>query len=80
MKIEVPQQDRAGRLFSTLQFIVFLAMMIGIYLFLRRYVHAWYLRLLCLIADYIVCALISYCVLKPLSDKAAESMRKRQKK
>ncbi len=78
MKPNLPEQDRPAKIFNTLQFLVFLAMFIGIYLFVRRFVHAWYLRVLCLIADYAVCALISYCVLKPLSDKAADSIRQKK--
>ncbi len=78
MKLNLPEQDQPAKIFNTLQYVVFLAMFIGIYLAARRYVHAWYLRALCLIADYIVCALISFCVLKPLSDKAAESLRQKK--
>ena len=78
MKLNLPEQDQPAKIFNTLQYVVFLAMFIGIYLAARRYVHAWYLRLLCLLADYAVCALISYCILKPLSDRAAEGLRRKK--
>ena len=80
MKMQLPAQDKPAKIFNTLQFIVFLAMFIGIYLVVRRYVTAWYWRVLCLIADYAVCALISFCVLKPLSDRAAQALRSRNDK
>ena len=76
--MKLPEQDQPAKVFNVMQFVVFAVMFIGIYLFARRFVHAWYLRALCLIADYVICALISYCVLKPLSDKAAESLRQKK--
>ena len=36
MNFNLPQQDGPAKIFSVLQLIVFLAMFIGIYLFLRR--------------------------------------------
>ena len=79
MNFNLPQQDGPAKILSVLQLIVFLAMFIGIYLFLRRLTDSTLLRIVFLIADYAVCALISFCVLKPLSDKAAAELRKRKK-
>lgn len=79
MNFNLPQQDGPAKIFSVLQLIVFLAMFIGIYLFLRRLTDSTLLRIVFLIADYAVCSLISFCVLKPLSDKAAAELRKRKK-
>lgn len=78
MNLNLPQQDKPAKFFSVLQLIVFLALFIGLYLFLRRLTDSLILRIFFLVADYIVCALISFCVLKPLSDKAASEMRKRK--
>ncbi|MCR5305133.1 MAG: hypothetical protein K6E36_01345 [Oscillospiraceae bacterium] len=80
MNLNLPQQDGPAKFFSILQFIVFLALFIGLYLFLRRLTDSTLLRIVFLIGDYIVCALISFCLLKPLSDKAAAEVRSRKKK
>ncbi len=80
MKLNLPEQDTPAKIFNTIQFIVFLALFIGIYLFARHFVRSFWLRILCLIGDYVICALISFCVLKPLSDKAAQSLREKNKK
>lgn len=79
MNLNLPQQDGPAKFFSALQLIVFLALFIGIYLFLRRLTDSVILRILMLAGDYIVCALLSFCVLKPLSDKAADEVRKHKK-
>ena len=78
MHSRVPEQDGAGKAISVVQLILFLAMFIGIYVFVRQYVQSFFLRVLCLIGDYIVCSLILFLIFKPLSDKAAESLRKRK--
>lgn len=79
MNLNLPQQDGPAKLFSVLQLVVFLAIFIGLYLFLRRLTDSTWLRIVFLIGDYIICSLISFCVLKPLSDKAAASLRRRKK-
>lgn len=80
MNLNLPQQDGPAKFFSILQLIVFLALFVGLYLFLRRLTDSVILRILILVGDYIICALLSFCVLKPLSDKAADEIRKRKNK
>ena len=79
MNIQLPESDGIGKAFAAVQLVVFLAMFIGLYVFVRQYVGSFILRVLCFIGVYIVCSLISFCVLKPLADKAANALRNRKK-
>lgn len=77
MKIPNPQTlDQPAKFVTILNFIFFLAVFIGIYVFVRQFVHHMLLRILCLLADYFVTALLTYCVIRPLSEKAAHALRR----
>jgi hypothetical protein len=54
-------------------------MFIGLYVFVRQFAGSFIIRALFFIGVYIVCSLISFCVLKPLADKAANALRNRKK-
>ena len=76
---QIPQQDNIAKFFSVLQFLCFLVLFIGFYLLLRRLVHAFLLRVLILILDYIVVSFVSYLVLRLLFARAEKAMREKQK-
>lgn len=73
----VPEQDRIGKLSSLIQLICFLVLFLGIYLLLRRVVHAWFLRVLILLADYFVVSMITYLVIRPAAQKIEAKFRKK---
>ena len=79
MNIQLPESDGIGKAFTAVQLVIFLAMFIGLYVFIRQYAGSFLMRALCFIGVYIVCSLISFCVLKPLADKAANALRNRKK-
>ena len=76
---QVPQQDNIAKVFSVLQFLCFIVLFFGSYLLLRRLVHAFLLRVLILVLDYIVVSFVSYLVLRPLFARAEQSVREKQK-
>ena len=75
---KLPEQDGVGKASSFIQFLLFLVMFVGIYLVLRRFVHATWLRILILIADYFTVSLITYLVIRPLAMRAEAALRKRK--
>lgn len=76
---ELPQQDNIAKVFSVLQFLCFLVLFIGLYLLMRRLVHAFLLRILILLLDYVVVSFVSYLVLRPLFARAEKSVREKMK-
>lgn len=73
---KLPEQDGIGKVSSFVQFLLFLVMFLGIYLLLRKVVHATWLRILILIGDYFVVSLITYLVIRPLAMRAEAALRK----
>ncbi|MBR6718930.1 MAG: hypothetical protein IKI77_11390 [Oscillospiraceae bacterium] len=74
----LPEQDGIGKVSSVIQLICFLVLFIGIYLLLRKVVHAFILRLLILIVDYIVVSLFTYLCIRPLAIHAENAFRKKK--
>ena len=72
-----PQQGNTGKGAALVQLICFLVLFLGIYLIFRRFVHAWDLRLLILIADYAAVSLITFVLIKPLTEKTGKKSRKK---
>lgn len=79
MKLNLPEKDGIGKAFAALQLIVFLVMFLGIYLLLRKVVHALFLRILILLGDYFIVSMFLYLVVKPLCDRAETALRSRRK-
>ena len=79
MNMQLPESDGIGKAFAAVQLVIFLAMFIGLYVFVRQFAGSFIIRALFFIGVYIVCSLISFCVLKPLADKAANALRNRKK-
>lgn len=81
MKINMPKlPDEAQNMskpIALIQLICFLVIFIGIYLLLRKVVHSTILRILILIADYFVTALITYLVIRPAALKLDAKRRKK---
>ncbi len=75
---KLPEQDGIGKVSSFIQFAMFLVMFVGIYLLLRKLVHATLLRILILVLDYFVVSLITYVVIRPLAMRAEAAFRKRK--
>lgn len=73
---KVPAQDGIGKLSALLQLICFLVLFVGIYLLLRRVVHAWFLRVAVLLADYFVVSIVTYLIIKPAAQKLEDKLRK----
>lgn len=71
--------DGAQKFVTILNLIVFLVVFLGLYLIVRQYVQNLFLRILCLAADYSITSLLVYCVIRPLSDKAADALRQMKK-
>ncbi len=73
MKVNMPkvpdEMQNMSKAVTLLQLIGFLAIFLTIYLLLRQIVHSTLLRVLILIADYMVSALISYCWIRPAAMK-----------
>ena len=79
MKIPNPQTlDRPQKLVNFLNLLVFLAVFLGLYLTARHFIHSILLRILCLLAAYFVSAMLTYCVIRPLSEKTLSSLRKKK--
>ena len=76
--LNLPEQDGIGKVSSAVQLICFLVLFIGIYLLLRKVVHAFILRLLILIVDYIVVSLFTYLCIRPLAIRAENAFRKKK--
>ena len=74
----LPEHDGIGKVSSVIQLICFLVLFIGIYLLLRKVVHAFILRLLILIVDYIVVSLFTYLCIRPLAIRAENAFRKKK--
>ena len=80
MKIpDLKALDGATKFVTVINFIFFVAVFVGLYVIARHFVHNFFLRILCLLVIYIITSLLTYCVLKPLSDRAAEAIRSRRK-
>ena len=81
MKINMPKlPDEAQNMskpIALIQLICFLVIFIGIYLLLRKVVRSTILRILILIADYFVTALITYLVIRPAALKLDAKRRKK---
>lgn len=81
MNIKTPkipeEMQNMGKLAAFIQLICFLAIFIGIYLLLRQVVHSTILRILILIADYFVTALISYLLIRPAAMKIESKLKKK---
>ena len=76
---QLPEQDSIAKGFSVLQLICFIALFLGIYLPLRKIVHALPLRILILIGDYIIVSLVTFLVIRPLAMHAEAAYRKKRK-
>lgn len=81
MNVKLPklpdEAQNQGRLTALVQLICFLVIFIGIYLLLRKAVHSVLLRILILIADYFVTALLTYLVIRPAALKIEAKLRKK---
>ena len=75
---KLPEQDGVGKVSSVIQLICFLVLFLGIYLLLRKVVHAFVLRLLILIVDYVVVSLFTYLCIRPLAIRAENAFRKKK--
>lgn len=77
MALNIPQKDGLGKAFAIIQLILFLVLFVGIYLLLRRLVHAWYLRVLVLLADYFAVSMVTYLLIRPAAQKLENKLRKK---
>lgn len=81
MKIQKPElpedAQNMGKLTALIQLVCFLVIFIGIYLILRKIVHAALLRILILIVDYAVTALITYLFIRPAALKLEAKLKKK---
>lgn len=75
---KLPEQDGVGKVSSVIQLICFLVLFLGIYLLLRKVVHAFVLRLLILIVDYVVVSLFTYVCIRPLAIRAEKAFRSKK--
>ena len=71
--------DGAAKFVTIVNFIVFLVVFLGLYLVARHFIHNIFLRIICLIVAYFIASLLTFFVLKPLSDRAADAIRKFKK-
>ncbi len=62
----VPPQDPAGKLFSVLQFLLFLLLFVGLAIWIWRLFDSFWIRIPLLFADYVISSLILYCIFKPV--------------
>ncbi len=62
---------------AAIQLVCFLVIFLTIYLLLRKVVHALPLRILILLADYFVTAMISYTLIRPAAMKLDEKLKKK---
>ena len=74
--MNIPQKDTIGKISALVQLICFLVLFLGIYLLLRRVIHAWYLRVLILIADYAAVSLLTFRLIRPLAEIIEQKFRK----
>ena len=82
MKIDIPDPsslDKSTKVVNTLNFIIFLLLFFGIVSFLWYLFPQILLRILSVIAAYVAASLLTFCIIKPLSERAAASMRNRKK-
>lgn len=81
MKVNMPkipdEMQNMGKAAAFLQLICFLAIFLTIYLLLRQVVHSTLLRILILIADYIVTALLTYTLIRPAVLKLDAKLKKK---
>ena len=81
MKVNMPKLPEEAQNMSKpvalIQLICFLVIFVGIYLLLRKVVHATLLRILILIVDYFVTALITYLVIRPAALKIDAKLKKK---
>lgn len=76
MKLQIPQQNtKLEKFLNVSQFVIFLVCFFGLAAFIWRLFDAWWLRILLLIADYMVSSLILYCVFRPLAERALREHR-----
>lgn len=71
--------DGAAKFVTIVNFIVFLVVFLGLYLVARHFIHNIFLRIICLIVAYFIASLLTFFVLKPLLDRAADAIRKLKK-
>lgn len=74
-KPKLPVQDGIGKVSTCIQLICFLLLFLIIYLPLRNVVHAWFLRILILLADYAVVSMVTYLVIRPAAEKIEAKFR-----
>ena len=75
---KIPKEmQNMGKFTAFMQLICFLVIFLGIYLLLRTVVHSTVLRILILVADYIVTALFTYLVIRPAALKIEAKMKKK---
>ncbi len=79
MKIpDVKSLDGIQKVVNAINLIFFIAVFIGLYMIVLHFVHNILLRILGFLAVYFVDSMLTYCVLKPLSDRAAAEVRRRK--
>ncbi len=75
---KIPEEmQNMSKLVTILQLIGFLAIFLTIYLLLRQVVHSTLLRILILIGDYMVSALVSYVWIRPAAMKLDAKIKRR---
>lgn len=80
MKIDVPKlHTKMEKLMPVLQFVLFLAIFIGLAVFIWQLTDSWWLRILLLVADYVVSSLLLYCVFRPLAERCVRTDEKEEK-
>lgn len=81
MKLPItPPQDTAGKLFSVLQFILFLLLFVGLAIWIWRLFDSFWIRIPLLIVDYVISSLILYCIFKPAFVFLQETLARRGQK
>lgn len=75
---QIPEKDKIGKVSAFIQLVIFLVLFIGIYLVARRFVHAFFLRILILIADYFAVSMVTFLAIKPLSERLEEAIRRKK--
>ncbi len=71
MKLQIPQQNtKLEKFLHISQFVIFLVCFFGLAVCIWRMFDAWWVRILLLMADYIISSLILYCVFRPLAERA----------
>lgn len=80
MKIQIPEQNtKMEKLMNVMQFVLFLAIFIGLAVFIWKLTGSWWLRIPLLVVDYMVSSLLLYCVFRPLAERCVKSGREKEK-